>query len=113
MASCDGQTGEADFDYTFAEDTELKPLAGAADLLAEHSWNQLYFPERLAEADLPVAAAVYHADAYVPLEFSLETAALLPDCRTWVTSEYEHNGLRMGSGVLDHLIGLLRGRRWL
>ena len=23
MASCDGQTGEADFDYTFAEDTEL------------------------------------------------------------------------------------------
>ncbi len=97
----------------FAEDTELKPLAGAADLLAEHSWNQLYFPERLAEADLPVAAAVYHADAYVPLEFSLETAALLPDCRTWVTSEYEHNGLRMGSGVLDHLIGLLRGRRWL
>ena len=49
----------------------------------------------------------------MPLEFSLETAALLPDCRTWVTSEYEHNGLRMGSGVLDHLLGLLSGRRWL
>ena len=62
---------------------------------------------------LPVAAAVYAFDAYVPLEFSLETAALLPDCRTWVTSEYEHNGLRMGSGVLDHLLGLLSGRRWL
>ena len=97
----------------FDEDRELRPFALAADLLAEHEWNQLYFPERLAAADLPVAAAVYQADAYVPLGFSLETASLLPDCRTWVTSEFEHNGLRMGAGVLDHLIGLLTGRRWL
>ena len=97
----------------FAEDTELRPFADAADLLAEHPWNQLYFPERLAQADVPVAAAVYSGDAYVPLDYSLETAALLPDCRTWVTSEYEHNGLRMDSAVLDHLIGLVKGRRWL
>ena len=97
----------------FDEDAELRPFALAADLLAEHEWSQLYFPERLAQADVPVAAAVYHGDAYVPLEFSLETASLLPDCRTWVTSEFEHNGLRMGAGVLDHLIGLLSGRRWL
>ena len=87
--------------------------AEAADLLAEHPWPQLYFPEKLAEADVPVAAAVYARDAYVPLEYSLETAAMLPDCHTWVTSEYEHNGLRMGSDVLDHLLGLLSGRRWL
>lgn len=97
----------------FAEDTELAPFAEVADLLAEHEWNQLYFPERLAQADVPVAAVVYFADAYVPLEYSMETAALLPDCHTWVTSEYEHNGLRMGADVLDHLIGLLKGRRWL
>jgi len=97
----------------FAEDSELKPFAETADLLADHEWNQLYFPERLARAEVPVAAAVYHGDAYVPLEFSLETAALLPDCRTWVTSEYEHNGLRMDTAVIDHLIGLLKGRRWL
>lgn len=96
----------------FGEDSELKPFAAVADLLADHEWNQLYFPERLAEADVPVAAAVYHGDAYVPAEYSLETAALLPDCRTWVTSEYEHNGLRMDTAVLDHLIGLLKGRRW-
>ncbi|SDB80001.1 alpha/beta hydrolase fold [Raineyella antarctica] len=97
----------------FAEDSELAPFAGVADRLAGHEWGRLYSPERLARADVPVAAAVYHADAYVPREFSLETAAMLPDCRTWVTSEYEHNGLRMDPGVLDHLIGLLRGRRWL
>ncbi len=97
----------------FAEDTELKAFAEAADILADHQWNQLYFPERLAEADVPVAAAVYHHDAYVPYEFSMETASMLPDCRTWVTSEYEHNGLRMDPAVIDHLIGLLGGRRWL
>ena len=97
----------------FAEDTGLRPFAQAADLLAEQTWNQLYFPERLAQADLPVAASVYYADAFVPREFSMETAALLPDCRPWVTSEYEHNGLRADAAVLDHLIGLLKGRRWL
>jgi hypothetical protein len=97
----------------FAEDNELKPFAEVADLLAQHEWNQLYFPDRLAQADLPVAASVYYADAFVPREFSMETAALLPDCRPWVTSEYEHNGLRADTAVLDHLIGLLKGRRWL
>ena len=97
----------------FAEDSELRGWAEVAELIADHEWNQLYVPERLAEADVPVAAAVYHGDAYVPYEFSIETAALLPDCRTWVTSEYEHNGLRMSTEVIDHLLGLLHGRRWL
>ena len=96
----------------FSEASELKPWADVADILAEHPWPQLYFPEKLAQADVPVAASVYAGDAYVPLEYSLETASLLPDCRTWVTSEYEHNGLRMGEHVLDHLLGLLKGRRW-
>lgn len=97
----------------FTEDQELAPFGGAADLLAEHHWNQLYPLDRLAQAEVPVAAAVYHHDAFVPTEFALETAALLPDCRTWVTSEYEHNGLRADEAVLDHLIGLLSGSRWL
>lgn len=97
----------------FTDDSELQPFAEVADLLADHEWNQLYFPERLAQADVPVAASVYYADAFVPREFSMETAALLPDCRPWVTSEYEHNGLRADTAVLDHLIGLLKGRRWL
>ncbi|MGC3994474.1 MAG: alpha/beta fold hydrolase [Propionicimonas sp.] len=96
----------------FAEDSELAPFAEVADLLADQEWNQLYFPDRLAEADVPVAAAVYHGDAYVPYGYSMETAALLPDCRTWVTSGYEHNGLRMGTEVIDHLMELLTARRW-
>ena len=96
----------------FAEDPELAVWAEAADLLAEHEWPRLYDEQALRAAEVPGAAAVYYDDAYVPREFSMATAALLPGLRTWVTSEYEHNGLRAsGEGVLDHLLDLAAGRR--
>ena len=59
-----------------------------------------------------MAAAVYSNDAYVPRDFSMEAAALLPDARVYETSAHEHNGLGAGEDVLDHLIGLLQGTRW-
>lgn len=96
----------------FAEDPELAVWAEAADLLAEHEWPRLYDEAALRAADVPGAAAVYYEDAYVPREYSMATAALLPRLRPWVTSEYEHNGLRAsGQGVLDHLLDLAAGRR--
>ena len=96
----------------FAEDPELEVWAEAADLLAAHEWPTLYDADALRAADVPGAAAVYYDDAYVPREHSMATAALLPRLRTWVTSEYEHNGLRAsGEGVLDHLLDLAAGRR--
>jgi hypothetical protein len=49
-------------------------------------------------------------DVYVPYEYSLETARLLPGVQLWQTSEHEHNGLRSG-GVLSRLIDLAHGRR--
>jgi hypothetical protein len=55
---------------------------------------------------------VYFEDAYVPREFSLATADVLPQATCWVTSEYEHNGLRAsGTGVFDHLHEIIRGTR--
>ena len=96
----------------FAEDPELAPWAEAADLLAEHGWHRLYDEQALRAAEVPGAAAVYYDDAYVPREFSMATAGLLPGLRTWVTSEHEHNGLRAsGEGVLDHLLDLATGLR--
>lgn len=96
----------------FAEDPELAVWAEAADLLAAHDWSRLYDDQALRAAEVPGAAAVYYDDAYVPREFSMATAALLPGVRTWVTSEYEHNGLRAsGEGVLDHLLDLATGLR--
>ena len=73
-------------------------------------WPPLYDPTRLAANDVPVAAAVYYDDMYVDREFSMQTAQAIRGLRTWVTSEYEHDGLRVSNGtVLNHLIELCRG----
>ena len=104
-------TGEHVFPWSLSEDSELAPLAEAADLLAEHDWPRLYDREALSQCDVPAAAAIYAEDAYVDRAFSEETAALVPTLRPWVTNEYEHNALRAdGARVLDRLIGLARGR---
>ncbi|WP_029145984.1 alpha/beta fold hydrolase [Microbacterium luticocti] len=78
--------------------------------LAEHDWPKLYDADRIAASDAHGAAAVYVNDLYVPVEFSLETAALMPGVTPWVTSEHEHSGLREGD-VLPHLFDLARGAR--
>src|SRR6266704_450137 len=103
-------TGEMIYPWMFRSDPVLRPLAEAAEILAEHdAWPALYDPARLAANEVPVAAAVYYDDMYVPQQFSLQTAARIRGLRRWVTSEYEHDGLRLGRGaVLDRLIGLVR-----
>lgn len=104
-------TGEHVFPWTLEDDSALRPLREVADLLAEHPWPRLYDEDRLAEVDVPSAAAVYDDDAYVVRSFSEETGRLVPTLRTWTTNEYEHNGLRAdGARILDRLIDLARGR---
>ena len=50
-------------------------------------------------------------DMYVHREFSEETAALVPNIKLWVTSEYEHNGLRAdGEAILDRLPRMVRNQ---
>jgi hypothetical protein len=104
-------TGEMIYPWMFQTDPVLAPLAAAAELLAERDgWPDLYDPGRLAACSVPGAAAVYFNDMYVPAELSLPTAAAIPTLRPWVTSEYEHDGLRVSGGaVLDRLIALARG----
>lgn len=104
-------TGEHVFSTVLDEDSELAPLREAANLLAEHEWPRLYDAEVLASVDVPCAAAIYAEDAYVPRQFSEETAAILPGMRPWLTNEYDHDGLRAdGARILDRLIALARGR---
>lgn len=88
----------------------LMPWKGAALRLAETEWPRLYDAAALEASGARGAAAVYVNDVYVPVEFSLETAKLLPGVTPWVTSEHEHNGLRSGD-VLTRLIDLAQGRR--
>lgn len=88
----------------------LAPWKDVALAVAEVEWPRLYDVGALTASGAHGAAAVYANDLYVPLEFSLETAALLPGITPWITSEHEHSGLRSGE-VLPHLIDLAHGRR--
>jgi hypothetical protein len=105
-------TGEMIYPWMIEADPVLRPLREAAGLLAERDdWPPLYDPTRLAANEVPVAAAVYYDDMYVDRELSMRTAQAIRGLRTWVTSEYEHDGLRVSSGaVLDRLIGMNHGQ---
>jgi pimeloyl-ACP methyl ester carboxylesterase len=104
-------TGEMIYPWMFTTDPVLKPLAEVAGILADfEDWPPLYDPEQLAANDVPVAAAIYYNDMYVPQQFSVQTAARIRGLRSWVTSEYEHDGLSASRDqVLDRLIGMVRG----
>ncbi|MEU1026845.1 alpha/beta hydrolase, partial [Streptomyces sp. NPDC005904] len=96
----------------FDSDPALRPLRESAELIAARSdWPRLYDVDRLAANEVPVAAAIYHDDLYVDTEHSLSTARAVRGLRTWVTDEFEHDGLRVGGPrVLDRLLALLRGQ---
>ncbi|QEU96132.1 alpha/beta fold hydrolase [Streptomyces kanamyceticus] len=104
-------TGEAVQRWMFDSDPALRPLRETAELLAARTdWPRLYDPERLAANEVPVAAAIYHDDMYVDTDHSLATARAIRGLRTWVTDEFEHDGLRAeGPRVLDRLLALARG----
>jgi pimeloyl-ACP methyl ester carboxylesterase len=105
-------TGEMIYPWMVEYEPVLRPLREAADLLAERDdWPPLYDPIRLGANEVPVAAAVYFGDMYVDRDDSLRTAVTIQGLRPWVTSEYEHDGLRVSDGkVLDRLIGMVRGQ---
>ncbi|GAA1367432.1 alpha/beta fold hydrolase [Streptomyces beijiangensis] len=103
-------TGESIHPWHFEVDPALRPLRETAELLAARTdWPQLYDTARLAANEVPVAAAVYHDDMYVDVDDSLRTARSIRGLRTWVTDEFEHDGLRAGGPrVLDRLLALVR-----
>jgi len=104
-------TGEHVYSWMFEDYRALAPLREAANLLAEFEWPRLYDAGVLSHNEVPVAAAIYVNDMYVEREFSEETAALIRGARTWITDEYEHNGLRAsGDRVIGRLLDLVRGR---
>lgn len=104
-------TGETIHPWLFDTDPALRPLKETARALAERGdWPDLYDAERLAANTVPCAAAVYFDDMYVDADHSLRTAERIRGMRTWVTNEWEHDGLRVSEGaVLDRLIRMVRG----
>ena len=104
-------TGEHVYPWMLEEYGALRPLSGAAEMLAEREWPQLYDIERLRANDVPAAAAIYAEDMYVERAYSEETAQAIRGLQPWVTNEYEHDGLRAdGARVFGRLLDLVRGR---
>ena len=105
-------TGEMFYPWMFDEVRALRPFRGAAELLAAYDdWGPLYDLERLAANEVPVLAAVYHDDMYVDAGLQLDTAGRVGNVRTWVTNEFEHDGLRAdGERVLGRLMDMRAGR---
>ncbi|MET7703241.1 alpha/beta fold hydrolase [Streptomyces sp. NPDC005485] len=103
-------TGESVHPWMFDTDPALRPLRETAEELASRTdWTPLYDSARLAANEVPVAAAVYHDDMYVDTEHALRTARSVRGLRTWVTDEFEHDGVRAGGQrVLDRLLALTR-----
>lgn len=63
-------------------------------------------------SQVPVAAAVYYEDMFVNFKLAMETASHIAGIRLWITNEFMHSGLRdAGPQVLDHLMGLLNGKK--
>lgn len=103
-------TGEMKQSSIFRDEAALAPFAEAMELLNEKDdWPALYDVDTLARNGVPVAAAVYFDDMYVDAAFSLQSAAAVPHVRTWVTNEYEHDGLRSDERVFTHLHDLATG----
>ncbi|MFD5005848.1 alpha/beta fold hydrolase [Streptomyces mutabilis] len=103
-------TGESIHPWMFDCDPALRPLRETAELLAARTdWTPLYDPARLTANEVPAAAAVYHDDMYVDTAHALTTARTIRGLRTWVTDEFEHDGVRAGGPrVLDRLLALAR-----
>ncbi len=104
-------TGEHVYPWMFEDYGALAPLREAANLLADRDWPRLYDRDVLRDNAVPVAAAIYADDMYVERSLSERTAAQIRGARTWITNEYEHNGLRVdGARILSRLLELARGR---
>ncbi|KAK4266910.1 hypothetical protein QN277_023769 [Acacia crassicarpa] len=106
-------TGEMIFPWMFDEIHALKPFRDVANKLAEKKdWPRLYDSKVLNNNKVPVAAAVYYDDVYVNFKLVKETASQIAGIRLWITNEFMHSGLRDGgSQVLDHLLGMLNGKK--
>ncbi|KAL4024448.1 proline iminopeptidase [Cucumis melo var. makuwa] len=106
-------TGEMIFPWMFDEIHALRPFKDAAHILADkEDWPPLYDIAALKNNKVPVAAAVYYEDMFVNFKLAMETASQIAGIRLWITNEFMHSGLRdAGPQVLDHLMGLLNGKK--
>lgn len=88
-------TGEMVFPWILDDYAELRGLKRQAELLAAaDDWPALYDEEQLARNEVPTYAAVYMEDMYVDFDYSLQTAAKINGCKTYITNVMYHDAVR-------------------
>ena len=104
-------TGEMIYSWQFDDYVDLRPLKGAAEILAAtDDWPPLYNPALLARNQVPVVATIYYDDMYVDAILAEQSAGLIQGTRFWLTNELVHSALRVeGEKVFGRLRGMLRG----
>ncbi|KAJ7188803.1 alpha/beta-hydrolase [Mycena filopes] len=87
--------GEMVFPDAFDDYINLRPLKGAAEILAnDSSWGQLYDVEQLRKNEVKVTAATYFDDLYVEFGLSQATAAVIGNTEQYITNQLFHGGVR-------------------
>ncbi|KAJ8598649.1 hypothetical protein CTAYLR_003039 [Chrysophaeum taylorii] len=99
-------TGEMVYSWMGDDYAALRPLAKvAAAVAAKADWGPVYDMDVLRNSPVPTACLVSYDDIYVEREFSERVAALLgPNCRCWITNEFQHSGLRDQPVIFDRLL---------
>lgn len=105
-------TGEMVFPWQFEQDPALVPFAAAAEALADMRGLADPFDEAVLRSNtVPVAAAVYVDDMFVPFETSLETAERIAGIDLFITNEYQHDGIRAdGRAIVSTLLDRVSDR---
>ena len=101
-------TGEMNYKWRFEEEKALIPFKDAAFALEESSeWETLYSIPQLRDNPVPLYAMVYFNDMYVPREDSMETLSMVGSSHYIITSEFEHDGIRVADAfkkILDFAV---------
>ncbi|KAJ7503070.1 alpha/beta-hydrolase [Mycena galericulata] len=100
--------GEMVFPNDFDDYVNLRPLKGAAEILAnDSSWGPLYDSDQLRKNEVKVTAATYFDDLYVEFGLALETAAVIKNTEQYITNQLYHDGVRVDAkDVFKHLFKL-------
>ncbi|KAJ7125222.1 alpha/beta-hydrolase [Mycena epipterygia] len=86
--------GEMVFPDAFDDYVNLRPLKGAAEILAnDSSWGPLYDLEQLRKNEVKVTAATYFYDMYVEFGFAQETASIIKNTEQYITNQLYHDGI--------------------
>ncbi|TRM58589.1 Alpha/Beta hydrolase protein [Schizophyllum amplum] len=106
-------TGEMILPEMLDDFVNLRPLKGAAQLLADfEDWPALYDRERLAKNTVKVTAATYYSDMYVPFDLAQDVVEAVPNIEQWITNQHFHSALRNDTkGVIDTLFRLSKRER--